>query len=72
MGGWSHKYWSCPFYRRDEKMCIRCDGGAVSFLDHIELAEFADRHCASAKGWRDCTLAKMLLKREESKDGEEG
>ena len=33
MAGYSHKTWACPFFRWDERLCVRCEGGCMSFPD---------------------------------------
>lgn len=42
MAGYSHKTWACPFFHWDERLCVRCEGGCMSFPDREALAEYAD------------------------------
>ena len=73
MGSYSHKYWSCPYYSSDERLCLRCEGGRVRFETHEELADYADSYCADPRGWKECSLAQMLNKRNGDKEnGKEG
>ena len=44
MAGYSHKTWACPFFHWDERLCVRCEGGCMSFPDREALAEYADRY----------------------------
>ena len=47
---------------RDERLCVRCEGGCMSFPDREALAEYADRYCANLQDWKSCTVAANLLK----------
>ncbi len=60
MGSYSHKYWSCPFFKWDEKCSIHCEGGVLKFNDYDRLSEYADRYCTDAKLWHKCTVAAAL------------
>ena len=60
--GYSHKTWACPFFHWDERLCVRCEGGCMSFPDREALAEYADRYCANLQDWKSCTVAANLLK----------
>lgn len=62
MAGYSHKTWACPFFHWDERLCVRCEGGCMSFPDRETLAEYADRYCANLQDWESCTVAANLLK----------
>lgn len=57
MGNYSNKTWACPFYRRDERMCVHCEGGCVRFPDWKSRQEYIDRYCAHPSGWRGCSVA---------------
>ena len=58
--GYSNKYWTCPFFRWDEKLNIHCEGGRIRFPDQRALNEYAQRHCASPDGWQTCSMAASL------------
>ena len=62
LAGYSHKTWACPFFHWDERLCVRCEGGCMSFQDREALAEYADRYCANLQDWKSCTVAANLLK----------
>ena len=63
MSSYHHKKWACPFYQSDMKLCVHCERGSrVRFPDLSAENDYADRHCASATGWKDCSIAKSLLK----------
>ena len=53
MAGYSHKTWACPFFRWDERLCVRCEGGCMNF---------PDREAANLQDWKSCTVAANLLK----------
>ena len=62
MAGYSHKTWACPFFRWDERLCVRCEGGCMGFPDREARAESADRYCANLQDGKSCTVAANLLK----------
>lgn len=68
MAGYSNRAWTCPFFRWDERLCVRCDGGCMNFPDRATLTEYADHYCASVEGWKGCTMAASLLKYYDRKD----
>ena len=51
--------WMCPYWVREEKLCIVCQMAQLRFTNHGAFSEFASRNCASITGWRDCTLARF-------------
>lgn len=59
MGFYSHKTFICPFFKQDERLCIRCEGGKIKFPDRKAAAEFQDRYCASHQ-WQECSVAQAL------------
>ena len=74
MGFYSHKQYICPFFKGDDRLCVRCEGGKVNFRDRRAAKEFTDNFCASMAGWKICSLASSLLayyERTETKKGEE-
>lgn len=63
MGGWSNRYWVCPFFLIDEKYTIKCEGGSrVEFINAVEKSNYSDRYCCSSR-WGTCTVADMLARR---------
>ncbi len=61
MSGYSHKYWSCPFFVWDERLAVHCEGGRLRFPDWEAAETFTGRFCAGDMGWKNCTVARNLL-----------
>ena len=58
---YSRRTWCCPFFRFDEKCIVHCeDGSIVKLKDKALFAEYADRFCGNAQGWRQCQIAHYL------------
>ena len=55
-----HLQWQCPFFKWDEKQRIGCEGGILRFPSKGTCRAFAGKHCASADGWKHCTLANSM------------
>ena len=55
-------YWSCPYFQWDGKTCVNCEGGRISIPSEAIAVDYMYRYCASAKGWKNCTVAKALTK----------
>lgn len=70
MAGYSNKTWICPFFRRDEKMRIHCEGGGVDLPERATFLEYANRYCANLEGWKDCSIAAQMLRYYEQKTEE--
>lgn len=66
--GYSNKTFACPFFKWDEKLCVHCEGGKVSFRDRQEATEYIDSHCACEGGWQKCSLACSLTRYYERTD----
>lgn len=66
--GYSSKTFTCPFFRWDERMCVHCEGGQVSFPDKEAAQEYIDQYCASPDGWQTCSVASSLLRYYERTD----
>lgn len=66
--GWSNRTWTCPFFKWDERLCVHCEGGRVRFPDGRAAAAYTSRYCASANGWKLCTLAAGLTEFYERED----
>ena len=65
--GYSNKTFACPFFKWDERLCVHCEGGRVTFPDKAAAQEYIDRYCA-AQGWQACTVASALLRYYERTD----
>ncbi len=55
--GYSQKYWCCPYFKWDERLCIHCECGKIGFPDLETRKGFVDAHCASLSGWQNCSMA---------------
>lgn len=66
--GYSNKTFACPFFKWDERLCVHCEGGRPTFPDRAAATEYIDRYCADVNGWRDCSIAKTLLRYYERTD----
>lgn len=71
MSGYSHLYWTCPFYRSDQKGKIYCEGGTIRLRNPEDLNYYAKKYCAS-RNWKKCSLAyEINLSYEEEYENEE-
>ena len=56
---YSSRLWQCPFFDRDERQAVHCEGGAVvTFEDRGTYLNYASRYCCEA--WESCTIAQAL------------
>lgn len=60
MGGYSHRYWVCPYFSKDERLKISCEAGIVRFPDRKAITRYADDYCCHMPGWESCSMAAML------------
>ena len=67
--GYSNRNWACPFFVRDEKQKVICEGGGPAFEDPRRFNDFVSEYCANVPGWNNCTLARAL-KRQYERDEE--
>lgn len=66
---YSRRTWCCPFYRYDKKCEVHCeDGSLVRLKDKQVFAQFADRFCGNAQGWRQCQIAASLVRIAEKRE----
>nr|DAZ40901.1 MAG TPA: hypothetical protein [Caudoviricetes sp.] len=59
MSGYRGGVFKCPFYSRDYRDYLNCEGAQVK-LPKEELAEYTRRYCAN-KEWRRCPIDRALL-----------
>lgn len=59
------KYVNCPFYRYDTGQNILCEGKAMHFNDRGVLKRYRARYCGHIKDWKECRVARELLKKYE-------
>lgn len=62
MAGYTNKFWSCPFFKWDEKLRVHCEGGVIRFRDRREAGEYQDCYCASLNGWKGCSVASSVAR----------
>ena len=60
--GYSNKTFVCPFFRWDERLRIHCEGGRISFRDRQEAEEYIEHNCGELNRWRECSIARSLLR----------
>lgn len=62
--GYTHKYWTCPFYSGDDdKPSVHCEGGSrVKFPDAAAADRYYDAYCANPINWRLCSIAATRLR----------
>lgn len=62
MSGYTNKTWICPFYKRDEKMAMVCEGNVrVAFDIKSDLMEYQKNYCGSFDYFK-CPIAERILK----------
>ena len=69
--GYSNKTWQCPFFRRDERLCVHCEGGKVAFPNMEVRGYYINRYCANNPGWEQCSIASFLERFYERNDENE-
>lgn len=57
--GYSKRLFICPYYVRDYRNRMSCEGGVVQIADAPATVRYMDRYCASYD-WERCTLAQAL------------
>ncbi|MBQ9980169.1 MAG: hypothetical protein IJP23_03835 [Oscillospiraceae bacterium] len=50
----------CPFWQRDIKSNLYCEGARLDFKNGATLRDYARRYCADIHGWRCCSIAAAL------------
>ena len=60
----------CPFFKMNETLKWRCEGGELKFPDAISRREYIIEFCANEIRWEKCTICKNLEKYYERKDSE--
>lgn len=62
------KTWACPFFVREEVLCVRCEMAKLEFPDQAGRRAYIDAYCASADGWESCTMASHLCQEYERRE----
>lgn len=68
MSGYRGGIFKCPFYSRDYREYLNCEGCQLRMQKRV-LDGYAKRYCAS-DSWKECTVARILLKKYESEERE--
>lgn len=56
------KEFTCPFFQREAKTTLSCEGCTIHAPERRSLESFEDKYCASdAVSWKKCHVARMLL-----------
>ena len=50
----------CPFFKREEKLKLSCEGAKLKFPDKDARSEFVLGYCANSYNWRKCPIAHCL------------
>lgn len=66
MSGYRGGYFVCPFYSRDYRDYLNCEGGQIR-LPKETLDDYTICYCAS-EAWNRCTVARALLLNYERKE----
>lgn len=59
MSGYRGGVFKCPFYSRDYRDHLNCEGAQLR-LEKKSLDEYTRQYCADA--WRACTVAQELMR----------
>jgi hypothetical protein len=60
--------YTCPYYRREERLCMICEGGMVRFRDLDHRNDYVNAYCTANPGWQACSIAQAITKSYERKD----
>ena len=50
----------CPFFEKERKLKLTCEGGVLKFPDADARSEFLLGYCSHAHAWRKCPIAHCL------------
>ncbi len=65
-----HLYWSCPYYRWDDKRSVHCEGGRIALPGGAAAREYYRSYCCDVAGWRRCTVARAISRHYEAMEEE--
>lgn len=69
---YSNLYWSCPFYKWDERLCVHCEGGSkIVFHDQTSASLYFREYCTHTKDWTRCSIAQSIKRFYEGKEAAE-
>ena len=58
----------CPFFKWEKKLAQYCEAARVCYPSRTARTEYQGLFCASADGWRKCTLAQEMCREYERRD----
>ena len=58
--GYSNRVFHCPFFFKDERRRVICEGGGCAFARQETYRYFLDNYCSNATSWTRCSLARAL------------
>ena len=60
----------CPFFKNEKLLRFNCEGVSIKFPDKQARRDHVKDHCANRTGWKECTIAQMLIDYYDRKDAE--
>lgn len=67
MSGYRGGIFRCPFYGRDYKDYLNCEGAQLRMRKRV-LDRYTKHYCAGA--WEQCSIARRLVEEYEAKEAE--
>ena len=68
--GYSLRTFCCPYYEKDGKRSVHCEGGRIALPNRELTQDYFDAYCGDVTGWKRCTVARAITRFYED-DGEE-
>lgn len=66
--GYYHYYWTCPYYKWDERRSVHCEGGRIGLPTNAAAREYFRTYCCDIAGWKRCTVARAISRHYETAD----
>lgn len=51
----------CPFYKRNKRKKLHCEGGVIKFHNKDSCEEYREKYCSNNSCWKKCTVAASLI-----------
>ncbi len=51
----------CPFYKREKRKKIYCEGGKFKFHNRELKNEYTEKYCSNNACWKKCSAAESLI-----------
>lgn len=55
-------YWTCPYYRNEDKHGVHCEGGRVKLPSSEAERDYIHTYCADHLGWKRCTVSRAVTR----------